>query len=422
MNKLKAKLAQVAKNKDARTLASNFVWLSVLKIIGYVFPLITLPYLSRVIGVDGFGEIAFALSVVVLIETFTDFGFNYTATRDIARNREDISTVSKIFSNVFWAKTLLMTVGFIVLCILILLIPQFYDNRLILFLTFLYIPGHILFPEWLFQAFERMKYITILNLVSKAVFTILVFIVIKEKSDYILQPLLTAIGYVISGCIAMYYVIKKIGINISKPCLKEIISTIKGSFNMFVTLIFPNLYTQLPISFLRVTHGEQSVGFYTSGERFYAIINQLFTVLSRVFYPFLSRRLDQHRVYELISGIGSLLSVCLLYFGSTLFVQLFYTPEFSEAIVVIKILSISPIAYFFLNTYGTNYLVIIGKERVYKNVTIIFSVLGLIMAVLLINKYSYIGFTIALVLTRFFNGITVFILARIYKHKNKTNV
>lgn len=422
MSQLKHKIASIAKNKEAKTLVGNFMWLSILKVIGYIFPLITLPYLSRVIGVDGFGEIAFALSVIVLIETFTDFGFNYTATRDVARNREDISSVSNIFSNVFWAKLVLMMLGFMVLCVLILFVPQFYDNRVILLLTFLYVPGHILFPEWLFQAFERMKYVTILNIISKAIFTVLVFVVIKEKDDYILQPLLTAVGYAISGCIAMYYVIGKLGIKILKPHLGDILRTIRGSFNMFITLILPNLYTQLPLSFLRVSYGEQAVGFYSSGERFYAIINQLFTVLSRVFYPFLSRRLDRHRVYVLISGVGSLLSSCILYFGASLFVELFYTPEFNQAIIVIKILAISPIAYFFLNTYGVNYLVLIGKEHVYKNTTIIFSILGLMMAIFAINKYSYIGFTIALVLTRFFNGLTVFILSRRYKHNNIANV
>ena len=415
--KIRAKISQLRSNKDARALMSNFVWLSVLKVIGYIFPLITLPYLSRVIGVEGFGEIAFALSIVVLVETFTDFGFNYTATRDVARNRDNLSIVTRIFSNVFWAKIFLMIIGFIVLCVLIYFIPQFYENRLIIFLTFLYIPGHIFFPEWFFQALEKMKYITILNVISKAIFTILIFIVIKEQDDYVWQPLLTAVGYTVSGCIAMYYVFVKFGIRILRPCFKEMISTIKSSFNMFITLVFPNLYTQLPISYLRVTNGEQAVGFYSSGERFYAIIIQLFTVLSRVFYPFLSRRLDKHRVYEIISGIGSILSAVVLYCGASLFVQLFYTPEFNEAIKVIKILSISPIAHFLINTYGVNYLVLIGKERLYKNTTVIFSILGLIIAILLIQKYSFIGFTIALVLTRFMNGITVFIMALICKSK-----
>ena len=90
MAKLTQKISSLAKNKEAKTLVSNFTWLAILKIIGYLVPLITLPYLSRVIGVDGFGKIAFAAAIMVFIETFVDFGFNYTATRDIARQRDNV--------------------------------------------------------------------------------------------------------------------------------------------------------------------------------------------------------------------------------------------------------------------------------------------------------------------------------------------
>ena len=152
MNKFKEKILQVTRNKEAKTLFSNFVWISVLKSAGYIFPLITLPYLSEVIGIEGFGEIAFAAAVMVFFQTFTDFGFNYIATRDVARCREDRQAVSIIFSNVFWSKIVLMLIAFAVLCILVFTIPALRDKQLLLFLTFLYIPGHVIFPDWFFQS------------------------------------------------------------------------------------------------------------------------------------------------------------------------------------------------------------------------------------------------------------------------------
>ena len=251
MSNFKAKISQITKNKDARILASNFVWLSVLKVIGYIFPLITLPYLSRVIGVDGFGEIAFAVSIMVFIETFVDFGFNYTATRDVARCRDNIQEVSNIFSNVLWSKSLLMILGFGILSILVYTVPMFRSKQLLLFLTFLYIPGHILFPDWFFQAMEKMKYITILNVLSKTLFTALIFVVVKDKEDYIWQPLLTAVGYWVSGLIAMGFILKKFKVTIVKPNIQTIWASIKGSANMFVSLICPNLYTNFSTVLLR---------------------------------------------------------------------------------------------------------------------------------------------------------------------------
>ncbi len=417
MSNLKAKISQITKNKDARILASNFVWLSVLKVIGYIFPLITLPYLSRVIGVDGFGEIAFAVSIMIFFETFVDFGFNYTATRDVARCRDDIEEVSNIFSNVLWSKLLLMFVGFGVLCALVYIIPMFRTKQLLLFFTFLYIPGHIFFPDWFFQAMEKMKYITILNVLSKALFTALIFVVIKDKEDYIWQPLLTAVGYLVSGLIAMGFILKKFKVKIVKPNIQTIWASIKGSANMFVSLICPNLYTNFSTVLLRTTCGEVATGLYDAGYKFISIIDQLFQVLSRTFYPFLARKIDKHQLYTYISGSFSVLASIGLYVCANTLVKIFYTPEFTDAVWVIKILSIAPFSLFLMNTYGVNYLVLVGKDRLYRNIIIVYSVIGFMLTLFVTPKWSYVGMAFTITTIWLLRGITTYIFA--IKHKRE---
>ena len=200
----KSKIKLLFQNRDTRGLIGNFFYLSLLKVLSFVFPLITLPYLTRVIGVEKFGAIAFATAVIVIVETVVDWGFNYTATRDAARSRENIDVVSQIFSEVIFSKLTLMVICFVLLFSVLPLFSISKEYELLLLLTFAYIPGHILFPEWLFQAFEHMKYITILNVLSKLIFTVLVFVVIRKQSDYVYQPLLVACGYLVSGIIAIY--------------------------------------------------------------------------------------------------------------------------------------------------------------------------------------------------------------------------
>src|SRR5690554_1052065 len=136
-SQLDALLARFKKSKDGRVLFSNFGYMMLLQIAGYVFPLITIPYLARVIGVEGFGKIAFAAAVIIWFQTVTDWGFNYTATRDVAQNRDNLEKVSEIFSNVLWAKMLLMTISFGLLLAAIAVIPYFQQNKLILLFTFL---------------------------------------------------------------------------------------------------------------------------------------------------------------------------------------------------------------------------------------------------------------------------------------------
>ena len=209
LSKLKQLFARLKQSKDGKTLVANFGYLSLLQVAGYVFPLITMPYLARVIGAEGFGKIAFAAAIMVWFQTIADWGFCYTATRDVAKNRDDKEKVSEIFSNVFWARILLMFVSFVALSICVMTIPKLRENANVIMISFLMIPGHIMFPDWFFQAMERMKYITILNIISKTLFTIAIFLFIKERDDYILQPLFTSLGFVVSGIIAMYYILIK---------------------------------------------------------------------------------------------------------------------------------------------------------------------------------------------------------------------
>ncbi|MDI9550626.1 MAG: oligosaccharide flippase family protein [Bacteroidota bacterium] len=97
-----------------------------------------------------------------------------------------------------------MIISFIVLLLLIIVIPKFRENSSVILVSFLVIPSHIIFPDWFFQAIEKMKYTTLLNVVSKLVFTIAVFVFIKNKNDYLLQPLFVSLGYVVSGVIALF--------------------------------------------------------------------------------------------------------------------------------------------------------------------------------------------------------------------------
>src|SRR5690606_2901760 len=142
---------RLGKSKDGKALAGNFGYMMLLQVAGYLFPLVTIPYLARVIGVDGFGKIAFAAAVILWFQTITDWGFNYTATRDVAQNRENKEKVDEIFSSVLWARITLMILSFGLLLVLIAAVPYFQENKKIILLTFLIVPGHIMFPDWFFQ-------------------------------------------------------------------------------------------------------------------------------------------------------------------------------------------------------------------------------------------------------------------------------
>ena len=412
IKKTKALITRVSSSKDGKTLASNFGYLMLLQIAGYIFPLITIPYLARVIGVEGFGKIAFAAAVIVWFQTIADWGFNYTATREVARNRDNLDKVSEIFSNVLWARLFLMLVSFGVLSALIIVFPYFYDNKVILLVTFCLIPGQILFPDWFFQAMERMKYITIFNLISKAIFTALIFVFVTNKSDYFLPPLFTSLGFILSGLVAMYIILVKWRIKLHPPRLNPIFLTIKNSTDVFINNIVRNLYNSFSVVLLGFLGGNVANGILSAGRTFISISQQFMTIVDRVFFPFLSRRLNEHELYAKGSLIIALFGTIMLFVSAPLIIEIFYTEEFKQAIPILQVMSISLISTTLSAIYGTNYLILVGQEKKLRNITLVVSIFGFLSAFPLIYYFSYWGAAINIVCAQTALGFSTMFFAK----------
>ena len=406
------------KSKDGKVVAQNFAYLTFLQFAGYVFPILTIPYLARTIGAEGFGRISFASAVIVWVQTLVDWGFLFTATRDVAQNREDKDKVSEIFSNVLWARLLLCIISGIGLSLLIISIPTFREHAVILGISFLMVPGHIFFPDWFFQGVEKMKYTTLFNLTIKFIFTIAVFIFIREKSDYIYQPLLTSIGYLVCGIGAFYLIVYKWGYSIRPPKMGKILSTLKGSTDVFINNLMPNLYNSLSIVLLGIWGGPVANGIYFGGQKFVEIFRNLHQVLSRAFFPFLSRHKDKHRMFVLINIGSASLGAVIMIVLAPLIINVLMGDEFEGSVDVFRILVLSLIFLSISNTYGTNYLIINHQERNLRNSTMFFSVIGMLMAIPLIKNYTYLGVAMTILICRFFLGASAFLLAVLYKRKH----
>lgn len=412
MNKFSEIKKQINKSKDGKTVFANFGYLSLLQVAGYVFPLISMPYLARVIGADGFGKIAFASAIVVWIQTISDWGFNLTATRDVAQNRDNKELVSRIFSNVLWARSVLTLLSGIILLLVVLLVPYLRENADIIFVTFLLVPGYILFPEWFFQAIEKMKYTTFFNLFLKLVFTVAVFVFIHKREDYLMQPLLTTIGYLLCGIGALYLIFKKWGYSLYKPQWGEIFKTIRNSTDVFINNLMPNLYNSFSVMLLGFFGGSTANGIYDGGNRFPSIFYQFQSVLSRAFYPFLSRRPDKHSFYAKLNIVSALVGSVILVLISPLIIKIMLGDEFEKSVVVMQILSFSVVFLAMGYTYGTNFLIINHKEKPLRNLTFISSIVGMCVSVPLVYYFSYIGAAVTVLLCRGLLGVGSYVLAK----------
>lgn len=137
--------------------------------VNYLLPLITLPYLLRVLGPEKFGVVAFAQAFVQYFVLFTDYGFNLTATKAISIYRDEKKSIRNLFYNNV-DKDFINGFSFIVLILIVFSVDKFKIDWNIYISTFGIVIGNVMFPIWFFQGMENMKVVSILNAISKIIF------------------------------------------------------------------------------------------------------------------------------------------------------------------------------------------------------------------------------------------------------------
>lgn len=398
---IKENINRLAKSKDGKVLLKNFSYLSILEMTIHLFPLITTPYLARVLGVEGFGVLAIGTAVIAYFQSLTNYGFVYTSVRDAARCRDDVCAFSRVVCNTLYAKMLLMATSLVLIAIGTITIPFLKENAAVIWCTALLLPGYVLNPDWIFQAIEDMKYITVRNLIAKTLFTILIFVFIKKPGDYLWQPILIALGMLVPSVCGLIVLHKKYGLKIVITPIKEPVRQIVNGFNMFITVFLPTVYTNLNVLLLGAYNGKSATGVYSGGTKFTSIAYSLFQLLSRTVFPYFSRKMDAHKVYVKFSLALSFVISLTIFFLARPLVLLFLGSSFEGTTNVLRIVAFTPIAMSLMNSYGVNYLVLKGKEKLMRNIIIFVTTFGVTIGAIGAIYYSYIGVAFASLITQF---------------------
>jgi len=282
-------LSNYIKKQDFLALRSNFLSLSVLQFINMFLPLVTLPYLVRVIGVEFFGLVSFILSIIMYFNIIVSFGFELSATQQISLCRDDLKKVGKIFSNVLATKLLLLIFSAIMLIGLVYSIDTLRQHSVLYFATFGVVIGNFLMPSWLFQGMENMKYITFANVMSRGIFTALIFIIVNDKSDYVYVPILNSLGAIIGGFYSIWLVFRLFKLPLILPTRRNILHQIKYSSYFFLSRLANNGSRYYATTIIGVCFGNLIVGYYTMAEKLFYAFNSIGSVLSQAIYPYMAR-------------------------------------------------------------------------------------------------------------------------------------
>ena len=281
--------SEIINKEDFKIIRNNFFSLTSLKVLTYILPLITFPYLIRVLGVEKFGLIMFAQAIMYYFEVIVDFGFNLSATRDVALNAKNPNQLDKIISAVFSIKFILLVISFLILIIVLSVFDQFTDDSLLYYYSFLKVVAFTFFPVWFFQGIQKMKHITLINIVSKTLFTICIFIFIKEESDYLLVPLINGFGFMLGSVLALYYVFIRFKHSFVINTFVVIKHFFQESAMFFLSRVSVSLYTSSNTVVLGLVVSNLMLGYYTIAEKLYMVIRQLYQPIVQVIYPYISK-------------------------------------------------------------------------------------------------------------------------------------
>lgn len=401
------KIKRLTNTENKRRLLSNFMSLSILQGANYVLPLITLPYLVRILGPEKYGLIAFAQAFIQYFNILTDYGFNLSATREISIHRNNAQRVSEIFSSVMIIKLGLLVLSFVIMSILVFSFWKFRQDWLIYYLTFGMVVGQVLFPVWFFQGMERMKYITFLNITAKLIFTIAIFVFIRQASDYIYVPLLNLFGYLVAGALALWIVFRGFKIGFKVPSYSSLIHQLKEGSIMFVSTVAISLYTTSNVFLLGLFTNNVIVGFYSAAEKIVKALQGLWTPFSQAIYPIFSKLYYENRTKAqymlkkilLYTGLITLaisLTGCIF---APFIIKVFFGEAFTPSVNIMQILVFIVFLIGINNVLGIQGLVAFGFAKEFTLTVIIASIAHLILLIIFIPVFKGIGVAIATIAT-----------------------
>jgi polysaccharide transporter, PST family len=406
-----------------RRLMENFLSLSVLQTANYILPLVTIPYLVRVLGPEKFGLIAFAQALVSYFVILTDYGFNLSATKKISICRQDRKKISAIFSAIMLIKCSFMLISLLVLTVMVLMIPKFHDNWCIYLFTFGLVAGNVLFPVWLFQGMEKMKYITLLNILAKSIFTAAIFIFIRQKANYLYVPLINATGFIIAGLFSLRIAQKDFNIKFSIPPFSDIWEELKDGWQIFVSSIAISLYTVSTSFILGIFTNNTIVGYYSAGERIIIAVINLMMPFNQTVFPRMSDLASQSRESALrfIRQLGSIAAAFVLLACLTIFIfaekitTIILGNQYYESIMVIRILSFYPLAVFLNNIFANHIMIPFNILSERTKVFVFAGILNIILLIILIPSLKHIAAAISLMTTE--ATVTAGLLFYLIRHK-----
>ena len=388
-----------------------------------LFPLITFPYVCRVIEADGIGQINFFQSIISYISLFTCLGIPMYAIREIARDRSDVVKMNRTAMEILLLHSMLTLVGYAIVAILCLTVPQIQVNIPLFLILSLTIFFTAIGCEWFYQGIEDFKYITIRGLIIKTVSVVLLFIFVKSKTDLLYYGCYTVFG-VLGGNIFNFFRLRKYihreNIIFSELHIKR---HVKPVLKVFSFSVVTSIYLQLNTVLLGFLKNALAVGYFAAATKVMQMLLTMSACLGSVMMPRASHLIAENKEdefnrliqksYDFTLAIALPMTIGLIFCAPSLITALCGV-KFEHSILPSQIIAPIILMVAISNVFGIQVLFPKGKINIVTLCCGIGAVADLILNLCLIPFFSYIGTSIAYLGAEVATTVSMYFIGRKY--------
>lgn len=354
-------------------IVKNSFWLTILQCVNTVVPMITIPYITRVLGTSEYGDFSTALNWIIYFQVIVEYGFGLTGAKKTAISK-DKDEVQKTYNNIISSRIILLLFTFIVLNIVQITFKFSFKIYLCMLLLFLMIIGTSIQLTWLFQGKQDMKFITIVNTFSRVISVICTFVFVRKSSDIYIYCIFYSFTILLSSLISIYIAHKKYKLKFKFSSIKNIKKELQEGKYLFFSSAMSKIFNGFGVTVLGIFSVSSMVGIYSAIFKIPYVLTMFFSPISQSLFPFISKEFNNSysegvkkikRVCIPVFCLFLFFSICIVLLRKQLVFILFGNEYLNYSIIVIPL--ICQFIFAMINNFlGVQYLVANNKQNLYS--------------------------------------------------------
>jgi len=408
-----------------KSVAKNAVLNVIKTICNIAFPLITIPYVSRILHVENVGKYNFANSIVNYFSLFASLGISTFAIREGSRLREDRNKIDKFSSNVFTINLISTLLSYIALIICVLVFRKLQEDKAVIYILSISIILTTIGCEWIFNIYEDFEYITIRTIVIQIVSAIALFMIVKSKDDLLNYALISVISS--SGANILNAITRRKYCKVRITFNKDLIRMLKPIMLLFFNNIATTVFVNSDVTMLGILSGNYATGLYSISSKIYIVVKSLLSAIIIVSIPRLSACLTigNNKLYKQMADniFDSLITIVAptvvgMFALSKNIICIIGGNEYIKATSSLKILSIALIFSIFSWFYSDCVLIANRKDKELLLATTTAAIVNVVLNFILIPFFNQNAAAVTTVIAEFISVIICVCKSDgIYKYK-----